>query len=122
MAMTLLGISGSLTKGGSTRTAIDCALRANVKRYGLAPNQSNGFHLIETVAHLAEQEYFVTHYDWLVLALVGTQNHRTGARRFCGSFLQRQQSARFQQVRDRMQRLGARHRFLGPQRCVREEI
>jgi len=28
MAMTLLGISGSLSKGGSTRTAIDCALRA----------------------------------------------------------------------------------------------
>jgi NAD(P)H-dependent FMN reductase len=28
MAITLLGISGSLTKGGSTRTAIDCALRA----------------------------------------------------------------------------------------------
>ena len=33
MAMTLLGISGSLTKGGSTRTAIDCALRAAQQRY-----------------------------------------------------------------------------------------
>ena len=32
MAMTLLGISGSLTKGGSTRTAIDCALRAAQQR------------------------------------------------------------------------------------------
>jgi NAD(P)H-dependent FMN reductase len=28
MATTLLGISGSLTKGGSTRTVIDCALQA----------------------------------------------------------------------------------------------
>src|SRR2546430_12794402 len=33
MAMTLLGISGSLTKGGSTRTAIDCALRAAQQHY-----------------------------------------------------------------------------------------
>ena len=33
MAMTLLGISGSLTRGGSTRTAIDCALRAAQQRY-----------------------------------------------------------------------------------------
>ena len=33
MAMTLLGISGSLTSGGSTRTAIDCALRAAQQRY-----------------------------------------------------------------------------------------
>ena len=33
MAMTLLGISGSLTQGGSTRTAIDCALRAAQQRY-----------------------------------------------------------------------------------------
>jgi NAD(P)H-dependent FMN reductase len=28
MTITLLGISGSLTRGGSTRTALDCALRA----------------------------------------------------------------------------------------------
>jgi len=28
MAMTLLGISGSLTRGGSTRTVIECALQA----------------------------------------------------------------------------------------------
>src|SRR3989449_7256720 len=33
MAMTLLGISGSLTQGGSTRTTIDCALRAAQQRY-----------------------------------------------------------------------------------------
>src|SRR5262245_52304976 len=32
MTMTLLGISGSLTKGGSTRTAIDYALRAAQQR------------------------------------------------------------------------------------------
>jgi NAD(P)H-dependent FMN reductase len=32
MTLTLLGISGSLTKGGSTRTAIDYALRAAQQR------------------------------------------------------------------------------------------
>ena len=52
MTMTLLGISGSLTKGGSTRTAIDCALRAAQQRlaglqHNLAPraiDQSCRFH------------------------------------------------------------------------------
>jgi NAD(P)H-dependent FMN reductase len=33
MSMTLLGISGSLTAGGSTRTAIEYALRAAKARY-----------------------------------------------------------------------------------------
>src|SRR5262245_51542618 len=33
MAMTLLGIAGSLTRGGSTRAAIDCALQAAQQRY-----------------------------------------------------------------------------------------
>src|SRR5881628_2786644 len=33
MATTLLGISGSLTKGGSTRTLVEYALRAATARY-----------------------------------------------------------------------------------------
>ena len=48
MAMTLLGISGSLTRGGSTRTAIDCALRAAQQRY---PEISTAVLDLRDVAH-----------------------------------------------------------------------
>ena len=89
-----------------------------MKSYRLSAYQRQRFQLIEMLPKFAEEKRFAADDYRLVLALGRTQHHQASGSGASCPFLKREQVAGFEQVRNCVQRAGARHCFFRAQRSI----